>query len=442
MSLSGHKYKETDFMSELDAATNMKPATSATLMLFSIIALVTFAIVWAAVSKVEVLTRGQGQVVPTSEVQFVQSLEGGIVQELLIQPGDAVEEGQVLMRLSDVQFSSEERGTRARFLGLSAQKARLLAEANGTDFTLPQEVLDEAPQISESEKALYNSRQKELQSAYAILDDRISKAKAELAEAKASISGAYSSRKLLNQELAITRDMVAKRAMPKIEEIRLNRQISDLSSQINSQSQRQRALEAELQVANKERASQLDKFRSQALGELNSVQTELSSLKENLKSIGDRVERREVRAPVSGVVNNIAVRTIGGVIEPAMRLVEIVPMDDELKIIAKIQPADIAFLKVGQPAKVKITAYDSNKYGRLEGTLTRIGATSTSDNDGNISFEIEVKTDKNYLGTDARPLPITPGMVANVEVITGKRSILEYLLKPILRARDNALTER
>jgi adhesin transport system membrane fusion protein len=442
MSLFEPKIKDTDFMSELEAATQMRPATSATLMLFSIIALVVLGIVWAGVAKVEELTRGQGQVVPSSDVQIVQSLEGGILEELLVQPGQKVSKGDVLIRLSDIQFSSEERGTRAKFLGLEAKKTRLLAEANGTELKLPAEVLEQAPQVASSEKALYESRQKELQNSYNILDERILKARADLAEVKANISRFYQSRKSVNQELAITREMVKKRAAPKIEEIRLNRQVSDLSGQINAQSERQKALEADLKVTQAERESQLDKFRSQALGELNKVQTEISSLKENLKSIGDRVDRREIRAPVEGIVNNIAVRTIGGVVQAGMQLIEIVPIEDELKIIAKIQPSEIAFIRPGQAAKVKITAYDAQKYGALDGQLVRIGANSATDREGNASFEIEVRTDKSYMGDEANPLPIMPGMVAEVEVITGKRSILEYLLKPVLRARDRAFTER
>lgn len=435
------KIKETDFMSELDAAAHMRPARSATFMLVAIMALVLFGIIWAGIARVEVLTRGQGQVVPSQDVQVVQSLEGGIVEALLVSPGDLVKKGDILMRLSDVQFSSEERGTEARFLALEAKKARLNAEASGEEYIVPPEVAEKAPQIAENEKALYDSRQKELQNAYAILDDRISKATAEMAEVQAQIGRFSSNRKLLNDELAITRDLVAKRAVPKLEEMRLSREIADMTGQINAQSQKRKALQAELDVSKKERASQMDKFRSQALGELNQVETEIASLKENLVSIGDRVDRREVKAPVEGVVNNISVRTLGGVVEPAMRLFEIVPVDEELKIIAEIQPNDIAFIRPGQPAKVKITAYDPQIYGSLDGTVARLGATSTRDNEGNVFFEIEVHTEKNHLGTTENPLPITPGMIAEVEVITGKRTILDYLLKPVLRARERAFTE-
>lgn len=442
MNLFEPKIKETDFMSELDAATKMRPTNAAVLMLFSIMALVVFGIIWAGVSKVEVLTRGQGQVVPSRDVQIVQSLEGGIVEELLVSAGDIVKKGQVLMRLSDVQFSSEERGTKARFLGLEAKKARLLAEANSAEFALPAEVSEKAPLIAANEKALYESRQKELQNAYDILDERIRKANADMAEVSAQINRFSANRTSLNKELEITKKLVKKRAVPKLEELRLSREISDTSGQINAQSQRKKSLQAEVAVAKKERESQLDKFRSQALGELNAVQTEISSLRENLKSIGDRVDRREIKAPVDGIVNNIAVKTLGGVVQPGMQLVEIVPVDEELKILARIQPNEIAFIRVGQPAKVKITAYDAQKYGALNGTLVRIGATSGHDQDGSTFFEIEVHTDKNYLGDENAKLPITPGMVAEVEVITGKRSILEYLLKPILRARQRAFTEQ
>lgn len=158
--------------------------------------------------------------------------------------------------------------------------------------------------------------------------------------------------------------------------------------------------------------------------------------------MGDRVYRTELRAPVDGIVNNVAIKTIGGVVEPAQRLVEIVPVDDELKIAARVRPSDIAFLDVGQDVKVKISAYDPQRYGSLPGKLMRVGANSVTDNDGNVFFEIEVRTDKNYMGTADNPLPITPGMVAETEIITGKKTIMDYILKPILRARDRALTER
>lgn len=434
--------RDTDFMSELDAATNLKPAKSAIFLLYLIVGLIVLFFIWAALSRVEVISHGNGQVVPSQEIQVVQSLEGGILQELLVKEGELVDKGQILMRISDVQFSSEERGTESKFLSLSAKKARLTAEAKGEAFVPPPDVTQKSPQIAENEKALFDSRQKELTNAFEILDQKIGKASADLEELKSQLAASAENKKLLEQELTITREMVRQKAAPKLEEIRLSRELADITGGISAGAQKKISLEAELESAKKERTGQADKFRSSALEELNSVESEFGALEENLKSIGDRVDRTELRSPVAGVVNSIALYTVGGVVEPAMRLLEIVPVDDELKIVAKVPPNEIAFIKPGQPAKVKISAYNPQKYGSLEGKLVRIGANSVTDQEGNIFFEIEVRTDKNHLGDAANPLPITPGMVADVEVITGKRSILEYLMKPLLRARDRAFTEQ
>lgn len=442
MSLFKPDIQDTDFMSELEAATRMRPTTSATFMLFSIMGFILFGIAWASVSEVEEMTRGQGQVVPSQEIQVVQSLEGGILSEILVKAGEQVAKDQVLLRMSDVQFSSEERGTEAKSLSLKAKRARLEAEAAGAEFVVPEEISEKTPQIAANELALYRSRQKELKNAYSILDDRINRASAGISEVGAQINRLYQNRKLLQQELEITKEMVKKRAVPKLEQIRLERELADISGQISANAEKKKGLQAELDVSRKERQSQDDKFRSQALGELNDVETDISALEESLKSIGDRVYRTELRSPVDGVVNNIALTTVGGVVEPAMRLVEIVPLDDELKIIARVLPSEIAFLRPGQDVKVKITAYDAQKYGALDGKLVRIGANSVTDREGRVFFEIEVRTDKNYMGEEESPLPITPGMVAETEIITGKRTILEYLLKPVLRARDRAFTER
>lgn len=433
------KKQDTEFMSELAAAANLRPALASHILLFAIAALVAFFLLWAHFSTIEELTRGEGQVVPTREIQVVQSLEGGILGELLVAEGDRVAQGQVLMRVSDVLFASEERGSEAKLAALRARKARLEAESKGQAFTLPSGLDSPAAQ---NELALYHSRQRELANAKSILTDRIAGARAGLSETEAQINRLRNNSTLLQQELNITAEMVRKQAVPKLEEIRLRRELSDSQGQIRAQQEKQAGFRAEISAAEKQLADQDDKFRSQALGELSGVETEIAQLGENLKSIGDRVYRTELRAPVDGIINNIALKTIGGVIEPAHKLVEIVPVDDELKIIARIRPSDIAFLKPGQPAKVKISAYDPTRYGALDGKLVRIGANSVTDHQGNIYFEIELRTDKNHLGTADAPLPITPGMVATAEIITGKRTIMEYILKPVLRARDRALRER
>ena len=433
---------DKEFMSELEAATRMKPAASSHFMLIAVTSLVAAFFIWAGASEIEEITHGSGQVVPTQEIQVVQSLEGGILSELLVREGEKVEKGQILLKVSDVAFASEERGTEARSLALQAKKARLEAEAKGTKFVIPQEITEKFPDIARNEEALYISRQQELKNAKSILDNKISSAQAGLAEVRAKINRLAESRRLLNQELTITKEMVRKKAVPKLEEIRLNRELSNISGQIREASEKKNGLEAELRGARREREDHEDKFKSQVLGELNDIESQVSQLSESLTAMSDRVSRREVRSPVDGIVNKISLKTIGGIIEPAMQLVEVVPLDDNLKIMARVAPQEIAFLRPGQEVNIKISAYDSQRYGSLKGKLIRIGANSVTDSEGNIFFEIEVRADQNYLGTEEKPLPITPGMVAETEIITGERTILSYLAKPVLRARDKALTER
>ncbi|QQG36052.1 MAG: HlyD family type I secretion periplasmic adaptor subunit [Micavibrio aeruginosavorus] len=433
--------QDIEFMEQLAAAARMKPHAASNILLWSIAAMIVFFILWASFSEIEELTRGQGQVVPTQEIQVVQSLEGGILQELLVAQGDRVAKGQVLMRLSDVMFASEERGAEAKADSLKLKTARLEAEAEGKDFIVAEDLKARAPEIARNELALYQSRQQELKNALSILDDKIQKVKADQDETQAQINRLSSSRGLLNQELAITREMVAKKAVSKLEQMRLEREVADIGGQINALQEKSGGLKSELSAAERQRADQQDRFRSQALTELSEVKTQSALLTENLRSIGDRVSRAELKAPVEGIVNNIAVRTIGGVIEPAQKLVEIVPVDSALKIIAKVLPSDVAFLRVGQDVKVKISAYDPQRYGALDGKLVRIGASTVSDSEGNVFFEIEVRTARNYLGAAEHPLAVTPGMVADTEVVTGKRTIMQYLLKPFLQARDRALRE-
>ncbi|PZQ48679.1 MAG: HlyD family type I secretion periplasmic adaptor subunit [Micavibrio aeruginosavorus] len=433
---------DLQFMEELEAAVRLKPSRTSNLMLTSVGALVVILLGWMAFSDIDEMTHGEGQVVPSSEIQIVQSLEGGVLKELMVSEGDLVQKDQPLAKISDVAFASEERGTAAKQESLQIKKIRLEAEVNGKPFAIPAELAAKAPDIAHNEEQLYQSRQRELTNGKAILTDRINRAQAQLSEVAAKISRLSESKKLTQQELAITQKMVEQKAVPQLDAIRLNRELNEISGQINEAAEERTGLQSELGAAQKEREDTDNKFRSQALGELNETQTELSQLNENLTAIGDRVDRSELRSPVEGIVNKIMLKTIGGVVEPAMKLMEIVPTDDKLKIIARVPPSEIAFLHPGQKVKVKISAYDPQRYGSLDGELVRIGANSVRDGEDNIFFEIEVRTNENHLGTAEKPLPITPGMVAQVEIITGERSILEYLMKPVLRAKDRALTER
>lgn len=434
--------EDVAFMDDLDAISFASPRQASLVFLNTVCGLVVLFFIWAFFAHVDEITRGSGEVVPSRHSQIVQSLEGGILQDLLVKEGDLVKKDQILMRLKNVAFASEEKGAEAKLYSLSLRKARLEAEAKGTDFVIPDEMKAKSDSLAENERNLFLSRQEEYQNALNMIENKIEGVSAQIEETKSQIARDSQNISLIQKELAITSKMVAQKAAPQIEEIRLRRELNDANGSLRGAQDKKSGLESDLNAAKKQKEDQEDKFRSQALGELNEVETELSGLLESLKGMGDRVDRAEIRSPVEGVVNNIAIRTVGGVVEPAMKLAEIVPVGDELKVQARVLPSDIAFLKVGQKARVKLTAYDSSRYGYLDGEVSRVGASSVNGPKGDVFFEIEVRTHKSYLGSAEHPLPITSGMVAEVNIITGKKSILEYLMRPFLRLKDRAFTER
>lgn len=434
--------EDLEFMSELKAATLMRPSFASNFFLATIFGLVIAILLWAGLSQVEERVHGSGQVIPFSDIKTVQSLEGGILAELLVHEGDIVKKDQLLARIDDVMFASEERGTESQFLALQAKKARLQAEASGRPFIMPDDISKKVPTIAQNEQKLYESRQSELKTSLDILKNEALEAEHNIGEVRASIDKLAKGRDLINKELDIAKKLTAAGAMPEIEKLKLEREYNETSGNLETARKSLNALQAKLDGTRQKQEEHTGAFRSQALGELNDVETKINGLKEALNTMGDRVNRAELRAPEDGIVHNIAVKTVGGVIEPAQKLMEIVPINEELVVRAKINPRDVAFLKPGQDVKVNITAYDPQLYGSLKGKLDRIGADTIRDAEGNIFFEIEVRTDKGYLGTEQAPLRIIPGMVAETEVITGKRSIMTYMLKPVLRARSRALSER
>lgn len=429
-------------MSELESAARLRPSRASSLFLWGVTLFFAWAFLWAAMSEVDERVHGTGSVMPSSDMQVVQSLEGGVLEELLVHEGDRVQKGQVLLRISDIQFASEGRGIEAQQIALKAKQARLKAETAGTAFVIGKDIAEKYPDIAANEEKLYHSRQSELKTALAIIEDEVREAEANLSEVKSSAAKFAKSKELLQKELAITTRLVEQKAVPEIEKLRLERELNEASGNLATAYQSQQSLEARLSGARRKAEGKKADFRSQALAELNDVESRIAAISESLKSVADKVSRAELKAPVDGIVQKVHIKTVGGVVQPAQKLVEIVPASGDLMIRARISPADVAFLKPGQEVRVSVTAYDPQIYGTLQGRLERIGADAIDDGKGNRFFEIDVRTVKDHLGDEARPLPIAPGMVTETEVITGKRTILTYLMKPVLRARDKAFTEK
>ncbi len=360
------------------------------------------ALLWGALAMLDEVTVGLGKIVPSSQIQIIQNLEGGILTELSVHEGEVVKKDQVLVRLSDTKSTANYKEGRKRYLAFLASNARLFAQSNGHDkVAFPPEVLDEASDSVKIETKLFQSQMKSFDE---------------------SISYLSKSYRLGNEELQKTKPLLAKGAASEVEIIRLERQVNDLKGQIEDKK---------------------NKFKADAQSEHNKNQLEIQGLEQSNIYSADQLTRTTIKSPVNGAVKKLHVVTLGGVIQPGMTIMEIVPIEDNLLIEARVKPNDIAFLKIGQEATVKVSAYDFSTYGGIKGILEQISAdTMIDEKSGESYFLIKVRTDKNYIVRDEKHLPIIPGMTAEVDVLTGRKSVLSYLMKPLLKTKQNALRER
>jgi len=420
----------------------LKVARVAHVLLIAILGFFAAFLSWAALADIEEVVRGQGRVVPSRQVQVVQHLEGGIVAEIPVREGEIVEAGQVLMRIDDPRAASDYREKRARYLAVLAAIARLRAEIEGGEPVFPPEVEREAPAIVASERALFRSRREELESGLAILRLQVHQRRTELEALKRRIELEKKSRALLAEELAMNETLARQRVVAKADVLRLRRQLNDIDTEIARLELDLPRAESALEEAEQRVENALSEFRAKALRELSALESERAGLEPLVAAGEERVRRTEIRSPVRGIVKKIHVNTIGGVVRPAQELVEIVPLDDTLLVEARLRPQDIAFVYPGQRARVRITAYDYAIYGALEGTVEYISADTVTDEKGQSFYVVRVRTTKNHLGSDDDPLEIMPGMTAEVDIMTGSRTVLAYLLEPMVRVKERALRER
>ncbi|NLX19601.1 MAG: HlyD family type I secretion periplasmic adaptor subunit [Desulfobulbus sp.] len=399
-------------------------------------------LIWAAWAEIDEVTRGDGKVIPSRQIQVVQNLEGGILAKLLVHVGDVVDKDQLLLEIDKTRFSAPYQESRASYLALKAQIARLEAETHDKPFNVPEEVSKEKPEIGTREQKLYASRKDQLAAKLQMLQEQHTQRKQELAELRSKLDELRRTSGLLQRELAMTKPLVSQGAVSEVEVLRLQRQYSEMNGAIETTRIAIPKVESKIAEAKKAMESEQLSFHNSARSELNEAYAKLEGVSANAEALMDRLQRTAVRSPVRGSINQIKVNTIGGTIQPGMDLIEIVPLEDTLLIEARIKPADIAFLHPNQPAVVKFTAYDFTTYGGLEADLEHISADSITDKEGNDFYLIRLRTKQNFLGSKDKPLPIIPGMVASVDILTGKKTILSYLLKPVLRAKATALRER
>jgi len=413
------------------------------LTIWAIIGFFLFLMLWANFAVIDEVTKGDGKAIPSSKIQKIQNLEGGIVSEMFVKEGQIVEAGAPLIRLDDTRFASNVGETEADRLSMLLRVERLSAEVDDRPLNFPEDVLKAVPGQAKSEESLYISRRQQLHDEIGGLQEQLIQRQQELREFSSKQAQYRQQLGLQRQEINMSEPLVAQGAVSPVEVLRLKRAEVETRGQLDATTLAIPRAESAIKEVQRKIDETRGKFRSEALTQLNEARTDLNKAQATGKALEDRVSRTLVTSPVRGIVNKLLVNTIGGVIQPGSDMVEIVPLDDTLLVEAKIRPQDIAFLHPGQEAIVKFTAYDYTIYGGLKAKLEQIGADTITDEDKKTTYYIiKVRTERSHLGTDEKPLLIIPGMVASVDIITGKKSVLSYLLKPIIRARAEALHER
>lgn len=406
------------------------------------VAFILISIIWATFATLDEVAHAEGRVIPSSQTQVVQNLEGGIVADVLIREGDTVSRGEPLIRLDDTRFASSFNEGKLGAYALEARIARLQAEITGDRFEPPTGFPDEHIDILQDERQLFSARRRELTSALDILQQQLTQQRQNLQELEAREQKLSRNAELAQKELTITEPLVNTGAVSQVELLRLQIAVNESLGELESVRLAIPKAESAIEEAREKISERQQQFRSEAQVALNEAKNQLSRLSISNVALEDRVLRTEVRSPVDGTVKQVLVNTEGAVIQPGMDLVEIVPSNDSLLIEARVRPADIAFIHPGQPATVKITAYDFAVYGGLDAVLEIISADTIVDERGEHFFKIQVRTRKTHLGTDENPLPIIPGMVATVDILTGEKTVMDYILKPLRRAQASALSER
>ncbi len=435
--------KDLGFMNSVSAAILLRSTLKMRLMLWLGLFAVIWIIVWAYFAQIDQLTRGQGKVIPSRHMQVIQNLEGGIVSELLVQEGQFVTKGTTLLKIDDTGFTSSYEESQLRYDELKAKTIRLKAEAHSTPFNADENTTLAMPLQIAQERSLYLSNQEQLDNSLTIYSRQLRQRKNELIETEAKREQLKKNFKFIKKELNISEPLVREGVVSEVNFLQLQRQANTLDGELEATILSIPRLKSVIKESKNKMTDVRLVFKNKAKEQLNEALAEMARIKKANMARQDRVLRTLVRSPVDGTINRLLINTVGGVVQPGMDIVEIVPNDDSLLVEAKIRPADIAFLRPEQKVIIKFAAYDFAIYGSLEGTLTHISPDTIIDEvDHQNYYLVHAKTDRNYLGDDADKLKIMIGMTADVDIITGKKTVLDYILKPILRARQNALSER
>jgi adhesin transport system membrane fusion protein len=436
---------ELEFASSLSSAILQKPAKTPRLILYITLLSFGWLIAWASYAEIDERVKAEGRVIPSSKVKKIQNLEGGIVKEILVSEGQMVKKGQELIRIDNIKSRGSLGEKKAKYYSLIAKSIRLKAEASDKKFD-SDKVKDIVPnEYLESEYNLYLSDKSKIKSKVRVLEDQLRAKKNELNEVRSKMKFLQQSVNLIQEEVNMKASLVKQGIESRPEFLKLKRELTDKKNEYSSARLSIPRIKSEIAEIRSKIASAKDDYKNKAREELSKTLGEISQIKELKNTLEDEVRRTKVVSPVDGIVKKIEVTTIGQVIKSGDSMMEIVPVDDKLLIEAKVKPRDIAFLYPGQKASVKVTAYDFSIYGGLKGEVVSIGADSIVEKTakGEQSyFLVQIKTDKNYVEKNGKKGLIMPGMVVSADILTGKKTIMSYLMKPIIKAKQNALKER
>ena len=434
---------DLEYINSVSSAMLMKTNFTTRAMLWIGAIVIIWLIAWAYMSEIDALTRGQGKIIPSHQLQVIQNLEGGIVIDILVSEGQLVKKGDILVKIDDTGFVTSYIENQLRFNELEAKSIRLSAEATNTRFDVSKEIRKKSPNLIKHEESLHHSNLEQLNNNILIYNRRLKQKRVERKEAEAKLEQLQSNYLLIQKEVQLNKPLVKKGIVSEVEFLQLKRQENTLRGEMRSIKLSIPRLVSIIEEQKNNIKEVKLKFNNAAKEAYNETKAEMTRIKRTNIAREDKVQRTDVRSPVDGTINRLLVNTVGGIVKPGMDIVEIVPSQDNLLVEAKIRPADIAFLYPGQKAIVKFSAYDFAIYGSLKGTLTHISASTIVDEiDKQSYYQVRIKTDKSYLGTEEKKLHLIVGMTADVDIITGKKTVLDYILKPILRATENTLSER
>lgn len=411
-------------------------------LLYSIVLVIVLIVIWSALAEIDEVTRGEGKIIPSQQLQIVQSMDGGVIDEVFIEEGATVNKGDLLVRIDPTRFMASFQEGSVRAFALKAKVQRLKAQVNEKELVLDDTTAmnEEQRQVLTQEQNYYQASLKELKERLTVVRDQISQRTQELSEAQARLQAAERAHLMSSQELKVTEPLLESGAVSEIDILHLRRDLSAANGEKLQAAARVRLVVASIKEAESKLLEVGTTIRNQWRAELSEASSQLNSLNKSIAGLADRVKLSELYSPVNGTVQRIMLNTIGGIVQPGHSVVEIVPDDDRLLIEAKVSPKDIAFLRPGLPATIKLHAYDFSIYGGVSATLQHISADTITDERENTFYLVRAIANENDALT--QKISVIPGMTAQLDILTGKKSILSYLLKPLLRAKANALSER